>query len=161
MTDSQIHSLARKAAVHRSTVQEYCELSAQTPLTEAGADRIGAILSQAEDDALLSLLIDEADHVLNHLFHFVDEGYVAQQQAKLQSAVETTWLDQVLLDAAARMQASQRKTLQSYLKERGFYVGAIDGIVGPETKAAVREYENLEQSTHPPDPINLPDFQEC
>ncbi len=161
MTDAHTPSLTRRAEAHRTVVQEYCEISARTILTDADADRISEILTLAEGDALLSLLIDEADHVLNHLFHVIDESDVVQQQAKLQAAIDASWLDQVLLDASARMQAPQRKTLQSYLKDRGLYVGAIDGIVGPETQAAVRECQDLQQSTHPPSPINLPDMQEC
>ncbi|MEO0542022.1 MAG: peptidoglycan-binding domain-containing protein [Cyanobacteria bacterium P01_A01_bin.105] len=157
MTDS----LSRKAAKHRAIVQEYCELSARTQLDEADADRIGDILALAEGDALLSLLIDEADHVLNHLFHFVDEAYVAQQQSALKASIDRSWLDQVLLDASARMPGAQGKTLQSYLKDRGLYVGAIDGVVGPETQAAVRDCEDLQQSMQPPEPIHLPDLQEC
>jgi len=154
-------SLTRQAAVHRATVQAYCEISARTSLTDADADRISEILGLAEQDALLSFLIDEADHVLNHLFHFIDEGDVAEQQAQLKAAVDASWLDQVLLDASARMQPPQRKTLQHYLKDRGLYVGAIDGVVGPETQAAIRESEDLQPSTQPPAPINLPDLQEC
>ncbi len=157
MTDS----LTRNAAVHRATVQEYCELSAQTTLSEVDADRLSEILVLAEGNALLSLLIDEADHMLNHLFHCIDEDDVAQQQTQLKAAIDASWLEQVLLDASARMQTSQRKTLQNYLKDRGLYVGDIDGIVGPETQAAVRECKDLKQSTHPPAPIHLPDLQEC
>ena len=161
MTDQNMHSLVQSAVAHRAMVQEYCELSAQTDMSDADADRIGEILALAEDDALLSLLIDEADHVLNHLFHFIDESYTAGQQDKLKTAVNASWLEQVLLDASARMQPQQRKTLQSYLKAQGVYRGEIDGIVGPETRAAVWECEDLQQLTHPPAPINLPDLQEC
>jgi hypothetical protein len=33
--------------------------------------------------------------------------------------------------------AEQARTLQSTLKERGFYRGAVDGVVGPQTRAAL------------------------
>lgn len=37
--------------------------------------------------------------------------------------------------------AAQRKEIQRILKARGFYPGAIDGIVGPETEAGLREFQ--------------------
>ncbi|MEL6138741.1 MAG: peptidoglycan-binding domain-containing protein [Cyanobacteria bacterium J06628_6] len=157
MTDSLIHH----AEHYRGLVTEYCQLSCANRLSDRDADRIGDILSQAVDDPMLSLLVDEADHMLNHLRHLIDETDVIQQQTQLKASIDSCWVEQVLLDASARLQKPQSETLQSYLKDKGLYVGAIDGVVGPETQAAIKHCSDLQASMAPPDPINLPDLQEC
>lgn len=43
--------------------------------------------------------------------------------------------------AASSSNAQTVKTIQSGLKQRGLYAGQIDGIAGPKTTSAIREYQ--------------------
>jgi peptidoglycan hydrolase-like protein with peptidoglycan-binding domain len=61
-----------------------------------------------------------------------DTGSSAEQQ----SAASSAWHD--------RLSADQRKQLQRKLQERGHYQGSIDGVVGPQTRAALRQFQEQE-----------------
>lgn len=38
---------------------------------------------------------------------------------------------------------SKNKEIQTALKNAGFYTGAIDGIIGPQTKRAIEEFQRM------------------
>jgi hypothetical protein len=145
------------ALQYQDLLQEYCEISAKGTLTDWEADRIESILATATQDAMLSFLIDEADHILAHLHHLVAEDFIIKEQNKLKDALDNNWLNQLLLDIATCLQAPQRKTLQQYLKEKGFYVGSIDGIVGPKTQAALKHCSASGELSTPLLPIHGPE----
>ncbi|MEO0455575.1 MAG: peptidoglycan-binding domain-containing protein [Cyanobacteria bacterium P01_A01_bin.114] len=154
MTNSP--TLVHHAIQYRDIVKEYCEISSKLVFDDVDADRIAEILGEAQNDAMLSFLIDEADHMLAHWHHFIDEDQITQTQCQLKQAVDQVWLKQLLLDMSNRMQASQRKTLQLRLKDLGFYNGSIDGIVGPQTEAALRNCSDAGDWCTPVVPIHTP-----
>ena len=44
--------------------------------------------------------------------------------------------------AATSLKANQVRELQKLLKEEGYEVGNVDGIIGPRTTGAIRQYQN-------------------
>lgn len=48
---------------------------------------------------------------------------------------------------ALLIDGKQVRELQNALKEKGFAVGAVDGVVGPKTMAAIRNFQNKEGLT--------------
>lgn len=145
------------AQQHRDLLQTYCQLSVQPRLSESDSVRLDSILANAETNPLISFLLDEADHMLAHLHHLIDDSDISEQQQKLQTCLDDAWLNQAFQDLAYRLQTSQCKSLQQYLKERGFYRDAIDGVMGPITKAAMQAYCEQLGELPQPFPINTPD----
>ncbi|MEM9265108.1 MAG: peptidoglycan-binding domain-containing protein [Cyanobacteria bacterium P01_F01_bin.13] len=154
-------NISDHAQQHRDLLQTYCQLSVQPVLNDSDTDRLDAILAIAENDPLISFLIDEADHMLAHIYHFIDDDEIAQQQQKLQTCLSEAWLNQAFQDLAYRLQTSQCKNLQQYLKEQGFYRGAIDGVMGQATKTAMQECCTQQGELPQPFPIHTPDTVNC
>ena len=150
-------SISDRAEQHCDLMHTYCQLSVQPALNEADAERLDAILAAAELDPLISFLIDEADHMLAHLHGFIDEKEIVDQQHKLQICLSEAWLDQAFQDLSHRLQTSQCKNLQQYLQEEGFYDGAIDGVMGQSTKAAMQQCCDQHGKLPHPLPIHTPD----
>ena len=150
-------SISNRAQQHRHLIYTYCQLSAQPHLSDTDTERLDAILAIAQTDPLISFLIDEADHMLAHLYGLVDENDIAQQQQKLQTCLSEAWLDQAFQDLTHRLQNSQCKNLQQYLKTEGFYNGAIDGVMGQSTRAAIEQCCDQHGQLPQPLPINTPD----
>ena len=150
-------NISDHAQQHRDLLQTYCQLSVQPTLSDSDTARLDAILAIAENDPLVSFLIDEADHMLAHVYHFIDDAEIADQQAKLQTCLNDAWLDQACQDLAYRLQTSQCKNLQQYLKEQGFYKGAIDGVMGQVTTTAMQECCTQQGELPQPLPIHTPD----
>mgnify|MGYP001793608603 FL=1 len=145
------------AQEHRDLIQTYCQLSVQPALSNSDTTRLDAILATAETDPLISFLLDEADHMLAHLYNFIDDRDIAEQQHKLQTSLSDAWLNQAFQDLAYRLKSSQCKNLQQYLKEQGFYKGAVDGVLGQSTKAAMQKCCDQQGELPQPFPINTPD----
>lgn len=154
-------NLSHYAQTHRDVVLNYCQLSMQPQLSEQDAERLDAILAVAQTDPLLSLLIDEADHMVAHLYNFIDEREIADQQQKLQTCLSEVWLNEAFQDLSSRLKASQCKSLQMYLQAEGFYRGAVDGVMGPVTKAAMRACCELKGELPQPLPIHTPEPANC
>lgn len=154
-------SLSHQAQNHREVILSYCQLSMQPLLSEQDAEQLDAILAAAETDPLLSFLIDEADHMVAHLCDLIDEGAIAEQQQKLQACLSETWLHQAFQDLRSRLQTSQCKHLQAYLKAEGFYQGTVDGVMGPVTKAAMKACCEQKGELPQPLPIHTPDLTSC
>ncbi|MEM1251785.1 MAG: peptidoglycan-binding domain-containing protein [Cyanobacteria bacterium P01_H01_bin.21] len=151
-------SISEHAQQHRDLIHTYCQLSVQPTLSEVDTERLDAILALAESEPLISFLIDEADHMLAHLHSFIDENDIVDQQKKLQTCLNEAWLDQAFQDLAHRLQTSQCKNLQQYLKTEGFYNGVIDGVMGQSTKAAMQQCCDQHSQLPQPLPINTPDI---
>jgi len=47
-------------------------------------------------------------------------------------------------DQPAPLQSSDIKKVQQTLHDKGYYTGQIDGIMGPETRAGIRQYQKSE-----------------
>ena len=150
-------SISDHAQQHRELIQTYCQLSIKPALNDSDTKHFDAILAIAETDPLVSFLIDEADHMLAHLYGFIDENDITDQQQKLKACLSEAWLNQAFQDLAHRLQTSQCKNLQKYLKEEGFYTGGIDGVMGQSTKAAMKQYCAQQGQLPQPFPIHTPD----
>lgn len=158
MSSSFSHlSISDYAQQHRDLIQDYCQLSIKTALNDTDTHRLDTILAKAETDPLISFLIDEADHMLAHLYNFIDENDITQQQQKLQTCLSEAWLNQAFQDLTYRLQKSQCQSLQQYLKEEGFYTGAIDGVMGDATKSAMKKCCAQQGQLPQPFPIHTPD----
>lgn len=150
-------NISDHAQQHRELIQAYCQLSVQPNLSDSDTARLDAILATAETDPLISFLIDEADHMLAHLYKFIDDADITEQQQKLQTCLNDEWLNQAFQDLTYRLQSSQCKSLQQYLKAQGFYQGAIDGVLGQSTKVAMQACCNQQGELPQPFPIHTPD----
>ncbi len=146
-----------QAQQHRELLKTYCQLSVKPVLSDHDTDRLDAILAIAENDPMVSFLIDEADYMLAHLYHLIDDAEIAHQQEKLQTHLRDAWLDQAFQDLAYRLQTSQCKDLQQYLKDQGFYQGAIDGVMGQATQKAIQACGDQQGELPEPCPIHTPD----
>lgn len=154
-------NISDHAQHHRELIQAYCQLSVQPNLSDSDTARLDAILATAETDPLISFLIDEADHMLAHLYNFIDEADIVEQQQKLQDRLDGAWLNQACQDLTYRLKVSQCKSLQQYLKAKGFYQGAIDGVLGQSTKVAMEKCCDQQGELPQPFPINTPDIVSC
>lgn len=150
-------NISEYAQHHRAVIQTYCQISIQPTLSDNDAAHLDIILAAAETDPLLSFLLDEADHMLAHLHGVIDDGATAEQQQKLQTCLNKAWLDQAFQDLTHRLQATQCQHLQQYLRQAGFYQGAIDGVMGPVTKTAMQQYSEQQGELPQPLPIHTPD----
>ncbi|MFE4107463.1 peptidoglycan-binding domain-containing protein [Almyronema epifaneia] len=130
-------ALAEAVAHYREIIETYCQIAVQSDLSETEADQLTAILQQAQTDSALSLLLDEADHLLAHKHNLIDESRIRWQQQQLYARLENQWLDQLLQDMQATSR-SEKAALQQYLQAQGVYAGAIDGVCGPQMQAALK-----------------------
>ena len=150
-------NISDHAQQHREVIKTYCELSVQATLSDRDTEALDNILANAETDPLLSFLIDEADHMLAHLYNFIDEASITNQQRQLQACLDESWFNQAFQDLTCRLQTSQCKTLQEYLKQAGCYQGAVDGVMGEATKAAMKQCYDQQDELPQPLPIHTPD----
>lgn len=157
--NSSYRSLSHHANDHRGVILSYCQLSMQSQLSDYDAEQLDAILTAAQTDPLLSFLIDEADHMVAHLYGFIDEGDIAEQQQQLQACLKEVWLSEAFQDLSSRLKTSQCKHLQTYLRDAGVYDGAIDGVMGADTKAAMQRYREQKGGLPELLPIHTPDLR--
>lgn len=133
----------------RNIVLEYCQLSVRDTLTDAQSVTIASILKQAEDDPMLSFLLDEADHVIGHQLGLVNVSKIQAEQIDLQQILDQTWIDWLVTKVGssdvALLSEHVLKQAQTRLKKHGLYTAEIDGICGAETKKAI---QRLEQNFH-------------
>mgnify|MGYP005755740601 CR=1 FL=1 len=90
--------LVEQARIYQAIVLEYCQLALQPTLDDPAANRIAEILAQAESEPLLSLLLDEADHLIAHQQGAIDHQHIEHQQQQLKVAIEALWVDLLLQD---------------------------------------------------------------
>jgi hypothetical protein len=153
--------LSYHALRYRGILQEYCHLCGRTTLNDLEAERIQTILDDAQSDPLLSFLIDETDHMLAHQHHLISDGFIVQQQELLKNSLDHVWVEEILLDARTRYRDSQRKDMQKFLKEKGFYQGSIDGDCGPKTQAAFQDFSATDTFEDYFCPIHEPSSLNC
>ena len=137
---NNIEKLIQQSLQYRDLIDEYAALATQCSLSDTEADRIQAILDQAESEPLLYFLIDEIDHCLAHQQGLIDAKFIQNQQERLHKTMDQNRLEQILQEIQARSVNFTRKKIeqcQIYLHKQVFYNGAIDGVYGPKTKAAI------------------------
>ncbi|MBD2078446.1 peptidoglycan-binding domain-containing protein [Leptolyngbya sp. FACHB-17] len=153
--DSFIQESQKRLAV----LQEYYKLECQRTLSDPEIDRVQEILEQAQKDPLLDFLIDEIDHILGHEFGLIDEQFIQQQQQKLESVIDSAWMEHLLSSYTCESDLPSLQEAQTRLKQEGLYNGQIDGVFGPITKQAFRALrrriqERLEKQGLPTDSID-------
>ena len=131
-------SLAEEYSKRKDLINEYCYLTSVSTLTESQADRIEQILSQAQSDRLLEFFLDEADHIVAHQLNLIRPKVIEKQQDKLRIMLEDAWDKKLIEEIPNRLTKLRRKKLQKILKDRGYYDGKIDGLVGIKTNKALK-----------------------
>lgn len=119
---------------HTEVVKNYLELASRPTLSNEDLERMDSILSQAESDSALSFLIGEADYLIGQrmgLFNPNDPNAFADQQAWLREHLETS-------NDFSQIYAQE---FQELLKEKGFYKGAVDGVIGELTATALIKFQ--------------------
>lgn len=154
-----MNSFIQKSKKHLTVLQEYYKLGCQKTLSKTDEDRLQEILEEAQKDPLLDFLIDEVDHVLGHELGLIDEKFIQQQQQKLESAVNSGWMEHLLCSCIYESDSPSLQEAQTCLKQEGLYDGRIDGVFGPITKQAFRALrrriqERLEKQGLPTDSID-------
>jgi len=128
-----------KGQLYLPVVRRYCQLAVLPHLAEFDAIELDHILEMAENDPWLTLLLDEADHLIAHRYNLVCADTVRQQQQRLAQAIDACWVDHLLADAQAQQHSYHLNCqLQQALRREGVYSGPVDGIIGPQTEAAIQ-----------------------
>jgi peptidoglycan hydrolase-like protein with peptidoglycan-binding domain len=56
----------------------------------------------------------------------------------------TVMLGLCLMPRASALDRGDVKKVQETLRDKGYYTGTVDGIMGPQTRAAIRQYQQSE-----------------
>lgn len=126
--------LLEATAQHTDLIERYCWLASLPTLSDDDIDQMDAILEQAESDPVLSFLISEADYLMGQRMGDLaesDQEAFANQQAWLREHLETS----------KDFSPKYAQEFQQLLKERGFYDGSVDGILGERTAAAILRFQ--------------------
>lgn len=133
-----VEILVEQSLKYKEIVREYWTLALQQTLTQQQAERIEEILQSAQFDPWLDFLIDEADHILAHELGLIKEQVIEHQLQELKKSIDRFWCERVLQEIQKR---NRSKEIQKYLQSKGLYDGAIDGYIGPRTRAAIELYK--------------------
>ncbi len=87
-----------QAQGYEPIVYEYCQLALRPTLDQLAAQRLGEILHQAIAEPLLSLMIDEADRLLNRWQSTMSTVVLQQQQVRLQQRIDAQWIETLLTE---------------------------------------------------------------
>lgn len=119
---------------YKDMLLEYCTLAIQSTLTEIEQDRMAEILQMGVEDAVLNFWLEEGDHLVAHHLGLIDEAFIENQQDNFRRSIR-----QGLVDSLWKDLQSSSKVLQAYLRQQGVYHGSIDGVMGPNTREALRK----------------------
>jgi len=130
-------------------VSEYFTLSVLDKLTEQQADRTADILMRAEEDPLLSFLLDEADHAIGHLLNLINVEETRAEQELLRRTMDKNWITWSITKAKIKTKAHEGSSVSQYtlkqaqasLKKQGLYQAEIDGVCGQKTRQAFQQLE--------------------
>ena len=129
----------------KNIVSEYFTLSVLENLTEQQANRTAAILAKAEEDPLLSFLLDEADHAIGHLLNLLDVDETRAEQEVLRREIDKNWItwsiSKLRVNNGSLVPQYTLKQAQACLREQGLYQAEIDGVCGQKTKEAFQQLE--------------------
>jgi len=135
--DNLVEQLIQASQRYAATLGEYQRLALQSEMTEAEADRMAAIYTEAEASPLLNFLINELDYRLGqHLGLLSDDklNEYQNQQACLREHLQGMTLDH-----------EYRRKVQQLLQAQKFYDGAIDGVLGERSVAAVGQFQRAQR----------------
>ncbi|MDY6937748.1 MAG: peptidoglycan-binding domain-containing protein [Cyanobacteriota bacterium] len=133
---------------YRSLFIEYCQLATCSQLDEVQADRMMEILERSQNDAVLNLVITEADHIVAHelgLMEGENKQFIHEWQYSLDRTifVDRPETMEFLMAELYEFTHSKTQQLQSRLREQGFDPGPVDGVLGQRTHAAIKAFQTL------------------
>ncbi|WP_017301063.1 peptidoglycan-binding domain-containing protein [Nodosilinea nodulosa] len=135
-------------------VHEYCQLAARPSLTDAESQRLDELLAQAETDGRLDFWINEADHFIDHaiglgsasrVYASVNENLKARLR-ELTHAAKPGDNALELLEELGESLAEGTRQVQQQLAKRGYDPGPVDGVAGPKTRQALRNFQQSQES---------------
>lgn len=129
-------ALATEFLKYRDLFLEYCLLALRPTLSQAEQERTSEIFEMAEKDPVLNFWIEEADYLVADHWGLVNEAFIKRQQDQFRREIRQSWIDSFW-----RELQHSTKALQVYLQRRGCYAGSIDGVFGPYTQEAIRQFE--------------------
>lgn len=133
-SDSQTElsaAVATTSQKYAELLTDYQELALYSELTDEDADRLDHIYAVAEKHPMLSFLMTEIDHGLNHRLGLLTD--VAVEDYKNQQA----WLRERLEQTP--FEHDHRQEVQRMLADEGFYEGPIDGVLGNRSTQAIKQ----------------------
>lgn len=138
-------------------VQEYCRLAALPCLSDAEGQRLDELLELAEADGRLDFWINEADHFIDHaiglgsatrVYASVNENLKARLRELLDLTHSGQPSDKVLelLEELDESLTEGARQVQQQLAKRGYDPGRVDGVTGPKTQRALRDFQRSKDS---------------
>jgi murein L,D-transpeptidase YcbB/YkuD len=119
-------------------VMDYCRLSSSPNLSEEDADRLEAIMAEAESDEVLNFWLIEVDHILAHRLGLLDELHSASY------ANQQAWLREYLVPQIQE-DLTHKRELQELLRRKECYEGPVDGVFGKDSLKAVEKFQEQER----------------
>ncbi|HZG38783.1 MAG TPA: peptidoglycan-binding domain-containing protein [Nodosilinea sp.] len=137
-------------------VREYCHLAARPSLTDAESHRLDELLARAEVDGRLDFWINEADHFIDHaiglgsatrVYASVNENLKSRLRELLDLSHTANPGDKALelLEELDESLAEGTRQVQQQLAKRGYDPGPVDGVAGPKTQRALRNFQNSQE----------------
>ena len=137
-------------------VREYCHLAARPSLTDAESHRLDELLARAEGDGRLDFWINEADHFIDHaiglgsatrVYASVNENLKSRLRELLDLSHTANPGDKALelLEELDESLAEGTRQVQQQLAKRGYDPGPVDGVAGPKTQRALRNFQNSQE----------------
>jgi len=157
MGESLAHQIAGIAdADCLALVREYCHLAARPSLTDAESHRLDELLAKAEVDGRLDFWINEADHFIDHaiglgsatrVYASVNENLKSRLRELLDLSHTANPGDKALelLEELDESLAEGTRQVQQQLAKRGYDPGPVDGVAGPKTQRALRNFQNSQE----------------
>ncbi len=147
---SPIPGLAEASCL--ALVHEYCRLATRPSLSEAESQRLDELLELAEQDGRLDFWINEADHVIAHaiglgsaarVYASANENLKARLRELLDLSHGNRPGDEALelIDELDDSLAEGARQVQQQLAKRGYDPGPVDGVAGPKTQRALRQFQ--------------------
>lgn len=138
-------------------VREYCQLAACPSLSDVESQRLDQLLALAETDGRLDFWINEADHFIDHaiglgsatrVYASVNENLKSRLR-ELLDLTHTTNPGEKALELLEELDDSLTegtRQVQQQLAKRGYDPGPVDGVAGPKTQRALRNFQQSQES---------------
>ncbi|MBE9155900.1 peptidoglycan-binding protein [Nodosilinea sp. LEGE 06152] len=138
-------------------VREYCQLAARPSLSDAESQRLDQLLAMAETDGRLDFWINEADHFIDHaiglgsatrVYASVNENLKSRLRELLDLTHAANPGDKALelLEELDESLTEGTRQVQQQLAKRGYDPGPVDGVAGPKTQRALRNFQQSLES---------------
>jgi murein L,D-transpeptidase YcbB/YkuD len=119
-------------------VMDYCRLSSSPNLSEEDADRLEAIMAEAESDEVLNFWLIEVDQILARKLGLLDAEHSASY------ADQQAWLREYLVPQIQE-DLTHNRELQELLRRKKCYQGPVDGVFGKDSVKAVEKFQEQER----------------